>query len=150
MRRPDFRIICCLCRKPIPRRSDAYALDAEWKRRHPEMVGNLACHDCALGPRFEWVCYARGTDEKYVRGHIRRPEPENDMDHWSHVGRNGTHVAMVMQELESGMVQGAEQYIRYTATRKGVHPDMARKLQDFLARWDARQAMPIKPPWPIS
>lgn len=32
---PSFRINCCLCRKPIPKRQDVYALDDEWRRRFP-------------------------------------------------------------------------------------------------------------------
>ncbi|MFI0421704.1 hypothetical protein [Spongiactinospora sp. 9N601] len=57
MARPMFRIICCLCGKLIPRRSDAYDLDKEWQRRLPQMNGTIAC-GCALG--ISWQCRRPG------------------------------------------------------------------------------------------
>ncbi|MYU01464.1 MULTISPECIES: hypothetical protein [unclassified Streptomyces] len=43
-----FRLTCCRCRRLIPLAQDIYELDGEWQRRFPDMVGTLACHDCAL------------------------------------------------------------------------------------------------------
>lgn len=73
---PDFRLACCMCRNPIPSHSDVYALDAEWQRRYPRMVGTLACQGCALGTH--WSCRQRDglTDDGLtdVEGHIPVPQ----------------------------------------------------------------------------
>ncbi|MEU3625163.1 hypothetical protein [Amycolatopsis coloradensis] len=38
----------------------------------------------------------------------------------------------------SGLLQGAGEYLRYTAGRRGLDPDRARELREFLDRWDGR------------
>jgi hypothetical protein len=136
MSSPKFRIACCLCRKPIPLAEDVYALDAEWQRRFPQMVGALACQKCALST--SWQCHAVGGG--YVEGHIRVPDqPESsDYDSWSHLREHGTHIGMVMHDPQSGLLQGAEEYIRYTAGRRGADPEVAGRLRAVLQTWDAR------------
>jgi len=60
MSRPRFRIACCLCGQPIPLQRDVYALDAEWQRRFPRMVGTLACGRCVVDrvPATPWPAAA--------------------------------------------------------------------------------------------
>lgn len=138
MPRPRFRIACCLCGKPIPLASDVYDLDKEWERRFPQMNGTLAC-GCALN--YSWQCHGRGGG--YVEGHVSAvdsagaPKPSRrDFDSWSHIGPPATHVAGVLHNPWSGLLQGAEEYLRYTARRPGVHPDVAQQLQAVLDAWD--------------
>jgi len=45
-----LRIACCLCRKPMPQAKDVYALDEEWQRRFPDMIGTLACENVPCTP----------------------------------------------------------------------------------------------------
>jgi hypothetical protein len=144
MPRPKFRIACCLCGKPIPAASDVYALDREWRRRYPNMTGTLACAKCALR-NYSWQC--RERHGSYVAGHIAALDetgtpqpPDRDFDSWSHVGPAGTHVAMVVANPWSGMLQGAQEYLRYSLRRPGIDLDLARRLQAVLEEWDAAQA----------
>lgn len=140
MSRPKFRITCCLCGRSIPLASDAYDLDKEWQRRFPQMTGTLAC-GCALD--CSWQCHRPGGG--YVEGHIRAVDSAGvvqpsarDFDSWCHIGRRGTHIAVVLNNPWSGLLQGAEEYLRYTAHRPNVLPDVAHRLRAVLGTWDAR------------
>jgi hypothetical protein len=136
MRSPQFRIACSLCGKPIPLTSDVYALDEEWQRRFPRMVGTLACRRCALD-RHQWKC--ENLDGTYVPGH--RPaahgDEQRDFDAWSHITGEGTHRAMVVLHPWSGLLQGADAYLRHLVQRSGVDPTVAGRLRNVLAEWDA-------------
>ncbi|GAA2798889.1 hypothetical protein GCM10010470_37580 [Saccharopolyspora taberi] len=137
MPRPRFRIACCLCGKPIPQASDVYALDEEWKRRFPEMTGVLACDKCAVSGN-QWRC--RTADGSFVAGHRRaagRPETR-DHDSWDHIEAIGTQIAMVCTYPWSGLRQGAEEYLRYTARRPGLDQEVAQRIEDALHRWDGQ------------
>jgi hypothetical protein len=142
MARPKFRITCCLCGKLIPLASDAYDLDKEWQRRFPQMNGTIAC-SCALD--ISWQCRQPGGG--YVEGHIPAVDstgaPKSsgrDFDSWSHIGSPGTHVYRVTANPWSGLLQGAEEYLRYTAQRgvacPGLDSDAAQHLQSVLQEWD--------------
>jgi hypothetical protein len=137
MPRTSFRIACCLCGKSIPKSQDIYALDAEWQRRFPKMTGTLACGRCALHDH-PWQCEKPGGG--FVGGHIPATHDSSDIDAWSHVGLSGTHVAMVLEHPESGLLQGAEEYLRYVARRSGVNGQVAQRLRVVLEGWDARAA----------
>lgn len=65
-----------------------------------------------------------------------------DHDSWSHVGPSGTHVALVIEYPESGLVQGAEEYLRHVAQRGGVDGEVAQRLRAVLEEWDARSVTP--------
>ncbi|WP_223874705.1 hypothetical protein [Salinispora oceanensis] len=69
MSAPRLRITCCLCRKPVPRKSDVYALDLEWQRRYPQMAGILACGTCAVSSTYFFRC-RRTHNDAYVPGHL--------------------------------------------------------------------------------
>lgn len=138
-----LRLTCCMCRKPIPLRSDAYALDSEWQRRYPDMVGALACPRCAL--ETYWSCQGRGG-RAYVDGHIpaiRDGRAIRNCDAWDHVDpRYGTQAAMVRTHPWSGLLQGAEAYLRKTVarhrSRPAQDPGVIAALEEALDRWDAR------------
>ena len=49
----------------------------------------------------------------------------------------GTHAAMVTAYPETGLRQGAEDYLRHVAARRGMDPAFTRPIQDALDRWDA-------------
>lgn len=107
------------------------------------MNGTLAC-GCAL--KISWQCHSPGGG--YVEGHIPavdrtgEPKPSNrDFDAWSHIGPPGTQVARVLINPWSGLLQGAEEYLRYTAQRRGVDPAVAQTLRTVLAEWDAARAL---------
>ncbi|MFC5828083.1 hypothetical protein [Nonomuraea insulae] len=119
--------------------ADAYDLDQEWQRRFPAMNGTIAC-PCAL--KVSWQCHEPGGG--YVEGHLPavnstgEPKPSRrDFDAWCHIGAPGTHVARVLMNPRSGLIQGAEEYLRYTAQRRGVDPVVAERLQAVLKEWDA-------------
>ncbi|TQN31638.1 hypothetical protein FHX37_1554 [Haloactinospora alba] len=137
MPRPKIRLTCCLCGKPLGQRAEALPLDAEWQRRHPNMVGILACR-CAL--REEWRCYR--PDGRYVDGHIPSAvSPSPCLDSWDHIGDDHTLVAAVIRHPRSALEQGAEEYLRHTAHRPGVAPEVARELRAALAAWDAEGSL---------
>ncbi|WP_128380366.1 hypothetical protein [Streptomyces cavernae] len=125
--RVPFRIACCLCGKNIPLTQDIYALDQEWERRYPAMLGTLACPKCALTT--SWSCTAR--DGSFVDGHIPSAKG-TDFDAWSHILGNGTHRAMVLSYPRSGLLQGAEAYLRTAAERRTTHPKVAAQLRAAL------------------
>jgi len=128
-------LTCCLCDKLIPQAQDVLALDGEWRRRYPSMRGILAC-GCAL--RTEWSCLKPGGRE-FVDGHIPAPADQQgqDFDSWSHILAEGTHRAMVMKYPRSGLLQGAEPYLRWSAARKGIDSKVAEQLRAVLQDWDA-------------
>ena len=132
-----FRIACCRCRKPIPLSQDIYHLDAEWQRRYPAMHGTLACHKCSVGT--EWRCTVRGS---FVDGHIPAVQSPGvpDFDSWSHISAEGTHAAMVVGFPHSGLLQGAEDYLRSLVQRKGVNPEVAESMRSALRDWDGSPA----------
>lgn len=132
----SYRLSCCLCRRPIGQRADVYALDAEWQRRYPEMVGNLACSGCAL-TKHAWRCDdARG---RYIDGHVRaiqRTEPPC-LDSWDHIAEYGTRAAMVLLYPRSGLLQGAESAVRRTARSKRGDAELIARARDAVDDWDA-------------
>lgn len=127
-----FRIKCCRCGKNIPLAQDIYELDAEWQRRFPDMAGTLACHSCAL--RTYWSCTDR--DGSYVDGHLPADIPVPCIDAWSHASHPGTHRYWVVKSPRSGLLQGAETYLRSAAARKGTHPEIAAMLRAVIQEWD--------------
>lgn len=131
MTRPKFRIACCLCQRPIALARSIFALDAEWQRRYADMIGTLACGECALRGH-KWQCLT--SNGAYVEGHIpvrqQDGEPEQqDFDSRSHVLGSGTHVAMVLTHPHSALLQGAEEYLRWAASHRSTPPDVAARLQ---------------------
>jgi hypothetical protein len=87
------------------------------------MVGTIACENCAL-LKNEWQCLKPGGG--FVDGHIpavNQPE-SRDFDSWSHPRRHGMHVAMVIETPWSGLLQGAEEYLHYTARRPASIPTL--------------------------
>ncbi|MFF7249942.1 hypothetical protein ACFZBU_39335 [Embleya sp. NPDC008237] len=131
---PRFRLACCLCRKPIPLSTDVYALDAEWQRRYPAMLGILACQRCALSTGWS---SCKGSDGVYADGHIPAARARCDVDAWSHVLGMGTHIGMVQNHPRSALLQGAEPYLRHLAQRPRVAPAVALRLRAILDEWDA-------------
>jgi hypothetical protein len=127
-----FRIRCCRCLTNIPLAQDVYELDAEWRRRFPDMAGTLACHKCAL--RTYWSC--TNPDGSHVDGHIPADNPVECIDAWNHVSHPGTHRYWVVESPRSGLLQGAEPYLRGVAARRGTHPDVAAELRAALQEWD--------------
>lgn len=77
------------------------------------------------------------------RGISRYPRyPARDVDAWSHIEDEGTHGAMVWLYPESGLLQGAEGYLRSTLDRftpERGDPKIMAAIQDALTRWDDRE-----------
>jgi hypothetical protein len=96
-----FRIRCCL-------------LDGEWQRRYPNMRGTPACERCVID--YGWSCCTT-NEGGFVDGHVAAPEDEVDVDSWSHHLERGTHRALAQCHPRSGLLQGAEVYLRSVATR---------------------------------
>ncbi|MFI5823733.1 hypothetical protein ACIA8I_32295 [Streptomyces rishiriensis] len=119
-----FRFTCCLCRKNIPLARDVIALDDERQRRYPNMRGTLACERCVID--YGWNC-------GFVDGHVAAPEDE--VDSWSHHLERGTHRAPMQCHPRSGLLQGAEAYLRSVATRKGADPEFAAMLRTVTQEW---------------
>ncbi|MDX3170282.1 hypothetical protein PV736_35800 [Streptomyces scabiei] len=132
-----FRISCCLCRKNIPLAGDVIALDGEWQRRYPNMRGTLACERCVID--YGWNCCTT-TEGGFVDGHVAAPEGEVDVDSWSHHLERGTHRALVQCHPRSGLLQGAEAYLRSVATRKGTDPEFAAMLRTVIQEWDEQHS----------
>ncbi|MBB5081472.1 hypothetical protein [Nonomuraea endophytica] len=144
MSRPKYRLTCCLCGKFIPLASDVYPLNAEWQRRFPRMKGTLAC-GCAVNT--SWQC--RGQGDRFMPGHIPArdydgtPRPTSrDHDAWSHIGTPATHVAAVLISPWSGMLQGAQEYLRHVAQARSADPEVASDLRTVIEEWDIRQTWP--------
>ena len=136
MPRPKIRLTCCLCGATVAQNGAVYPLDSEWLRRHPDILGILACR-CAIGGDRYWRC--QGPDGRYVEGHIPVADPKGPdcIDSWSHLGIEHTPVAAVTAYPRSALRQGAEDYLRYTAQRRGTPRRLASHLQVALAEWDA-------------
>ncbi|MFD9271600.1 hypothetical protein ACFWB1_39210 [Streptomyces goshikiensis] len=130
-----FRISCCLCRKNIPLAGDVIALDGEWQRRYPDMLGTLACERCVID--YGWSCCTTSKGG-FVDGHVAAPADEVDTDSWSHHLDRGTHRALVAGHPRSGLLQGAELYLRWRAGHKD-NPDVAATLGAALDEWDTAQ-----------
>lgn len=142
----SFRLTCCLCRRDIPLAQDVRELDAEWQRRFPDMLGTLACERCA--EHTYWSCEKTGLRE-YVEGHIPTSDG-NCFDAWSHVGRSGTHRAMVLSCPQPALLQGAEPYLRSVANHGRVSSEIVTAVRAALREWEAqhgrahtRQAMSV-------
>lgn len=128
-RSPEFRLTCCKCRSTI-RPNSVYALDEEWHRRYPDMIGNLACRRCATG--HYWRC--RTTEGDLTPGHLPTTVDDNHFDAWDHVPAWGSQVTMVMADPASGVVQGAREYIAHLAQRRQLHHATAERICDALQR----------------
>ncbi|WP_327359618.1 hypothetical protein [Streptomyces sp. NBC_01304] len=131
---PKFRITCALCRKPIPLSQDVHALDREWKRRFPALPGVLACERCAT--RTHWRCEL--PTGGFVDGHIPASVPDGaDFDAWSHLLTPGTHKALVIKYPRSGLLQGAESYLRHVEARPYASPQFVARFRAVLTEWEA-------------
>jgi hypothetical protein len=111
------------------------ALDAEWERRFPDMVGTLACTRCVVRGN-HWSCRAPGGG--FVEGHVPVADGSQDVDGWSHASAIGTPVVMAVGHPRSALLQGAEQYVRHAAHQPGVAPEVAQRLRAAIREWDAR------------
>jgi hypothetical protein len=129
-----FRIRCCLCRNNISLAGDVIALDGEWQRRYPDMHGTLACERCVV--TYGWKSCTTTTGA-FVDGHIAAPEDVVDVDFFSHLLERGTQRALVIRHPHSGLLQGAESYLRWLADRKDTLPDVAATLREALQEWDS-------------
>lgn len=147
MTAPRLLLTCCLCRKPLPQRGDVNALDAEWQRRYPQMVGTLACDRCASGNAYFFRCRT-GRDDAYVPGHLppRGQEEGHCFDSWHHVEAHGTPIAMAYSYPWSAVQQGAEDWLRHVVQRPQLDPEVGARIQDALHRWDTRPGAPDQSP----
>ena len=135
---PALRITCCLCGKPIPKTADIVALDDEWRRRFPQMVGILARNDCVFGIK-NGSCRTLGG--AFVPGHILAPGKTEDQDYdlWDHLQGFGTQTAMAYSYPWSAVRQGAEEWLRHVVRRPQLNSGVRTELQDALDRWKASQ-----------
>lgn len=121
---PDLRLTCCLCRRQIARGPDIYALDAEWRRRFPQMEGILACYKCTID-RNQWDC------GKHPNWHGSHP----CLDGRSHIEDEGTQRAMVLLHPDCAVRQGAAHYLEWWATKHGNSgSDLARRVLAAVAQ----------------
>lgn len=90
------------------------------------MVGILACTTCI--DTQHWDCW--GADGDYVEGHLPVTHQIDGRyyDCWDHLQGFGTHVAMAQAYPESSVLQGAEEYLRYTAQRSDIDPQVRQRL----------------------
>lgn len=137
MRASPVQLACCLCGKSIPDSSDVYALDEEWQRRFPAMTGVLACARCAVHDTY-WSCEADGH---YVDGHRPATSTVECIDSWSHIENSGTHIGMIQCYPWSGLLQGAEEYLRAVAHRPGADREVRQRLHDLLQQWDTQRVL---------
>lgn len=135
-----FRIRCCLCAKNIPLATDVIALDGEWQRRYPDMHGTLACERC-IGA-YGWNSCTQPAGG-FVDGHIAAPEGRIDIDAWCHHLNRGTHRALVTLHPLSGLLQGAEPYLRSLAARSGTNPEIAAMLRTVIQEWEEQHRHPV-------
>lgn len=127
--RPKLTITCCLCHKPV--RSDVFTLDAEWRRRHPDMTGNLACRRCALGDENYWTCDP--ADPRHVPCAVELRAGNHHGDAWDHVTAHSTPVAAVLTDPRSAARQGAADYLRHKVHGGRLDPDTAARYRSALA-----------------
>jgi len=73
-----------------------------------------------------------------VDGHIAAPEDNVDVDSWSHHLERGTHRALAVAYPRSGLLQGAEPYLRWLAHHKHTRSDVAATLREALTEWEAQ------------
>lgn len=86
-----------------------------------------------------WSC--RAPNGCFVDGHRSSSGEADDRcyDSWDHVQGFGAHVAMVCEHPWSGLLQGAEGYLRHLVRRPGVDSEVAQRVQDALDLWDTQQ-----------
>lgn len=118
--RSAWRLTCCLCAKPIPPNDEVYALDREWRRRHPRIGGVLACSECALGNTHHFECsktepvlHVEPWGWRARRVGLRDGRPRCDA--WHHIRAHGDQEALVAEFPQSGLVQGGRPYVEYIA-----------------------------------
>jgi len=136
---PKFRLSCCLCGKLIPLSKDVWPLDAEWKRRFPHARGTLSCFTCVS--RNSWRCDKPGGG--YVDGHIPAVDevtgkPKPDGTSINHLLTRSTHRGAVQANPWSGLLQGAEEYLRHRAESLSPSSPGGQRLHALLAEWDAQ------------
>jgi hypothetical protein len=131
---PKIQLVCCLCGKKAPQTKDVLPLDAEWQRRHPRMVGTIACL-CAYSSQWYWRCDNNRVDG-YDPEHIRKV-PEGCVDSVSHVEGAHALTAAVLRFPETALRQGAHEYIRHTARGRWASQELAQRLQKALSDWEA-------------
>ena len=129
---PQLRILCCRCGDPIRRTDAVYALDGEWQRRHPHMRGVLSCQDCALRNGWGFCEPRRGA---LPDGHVPVGPGVSGCDFWSHILDCGPHKRMVLQFPWSGLLQGAEAYLRFKAAERDGATMRAAELALMLRTW---------------
>lgn len=135
---PKFRLTCCLCGKLLPLNKNVQVLDAEWLRRFPHARGTFSCFTCVS--RNHWWYKKPGGG--YVDGHIpavdeNTGEPKPDADAVNHLLTPGTHVGVVPAHPWSGLLQGAEKYLRHRSQRLASGSPEGQRLRAMLAEWDA-------------
>ncbi|MFE2609677.1 hypothetical protein ACFXI6_50890 [Streptomyces mirabilis] len=62
------------------------------------------------------------------------------IDAWSHVPHPGTHRHWVVENPRSGLLQGAEEYLRSVAARRGTHREIAAMLNTEIQEWDEQHS----------
>ncbi|MER6573937.1 hypothetical protein ABT288_49400 [Streptomyces sp. NPDC001093] len=72
----------------------------------------------------------------FIDGHIAAPEGVLDIDFFSHCLERGAHRALVIAYPRSGLLQGAEPYLRWLAARRDTLSDVAASLREALQEWD--------------
>jgi hypothetical protein len=136
--RLTHRVACCLCRRPIPPAQDVFALDAEWQRRFPSMIGVLACEECVL--EADWKCQDETGD--YVPGHIPATGSSSgaeDFDSWSHLPEQGSQSAMAQRYPHSASEPVAKDHPRRGAARKSTSIVLAEQRTELMGLIDAWQ-----------
>ena len=136
--RPTVQLACCLCRRTIPPAQEVFALDAEWQRRFPSMVGVLACEECVL--EADWKCHDETGD--YVPGHIPATghgSGDQDFDSWSHLPGQGSQAVMVQRFPAPALKQGAEGHPRRVAARDSRSIVLAEQRTELMGLIDAWQ-----------
>lgn len=103
-----MKLTCCMCGKYAPQTQDMYELDAEYVRRYPEMVGTLACRQCAVRDRY-FEC--KNHKDDYVPGHVPAQSNPHCFDSWHHIICYGPQEALAVKVPESGVRQGARDYL---------------------------------------
>lgn len=117
VRASQMSLTCCLCERRIPKSSDVYGLDTEWRRRYPDMVGHLACERCAVN-RHVWAC--RNGDSPHPPGHVPPARVVPDCDSWDHLLGYGTHAYMCFEYPDAAVQQGAAEWLQDVVSRPGV------------------------------
>lgn len=139
-----WQLTCCLCAKPIPTKDEVYALDREWRRRHPKIVGVLACSECALGNKHYFDCsntepslHVEPWGWRARRVGLRTGRPRCDA--WHHIRAHGDREALVAEFPQSGLVQGGRPHVEYIAGLPDADPIF--KVRAFCALGVDRQQL---------